>query len=204
VAQRPNSRRERGFTLGETLVAVGVLLLFAAIIVPLYLRERGKGYEEADIERLRKVYVAWSLYQADSQGGLPPSLYSIRWKLMDDAAYLSNADPFQKTKGAYPLEPMLPKNGESIPIRISFAYMNNFVRAGVIPKPNWSEVLTNPKIGILACAWQGKVTPSFQPFVARVDGPILRVNSDGSAFRLPERRHPDRMGDPSDLFFNRH
>lgn len=197
------SRRSRGLTLGEVLIALAVLVLFVAIVVPVYRRAQSKSFQDVDVKQMRQVYVAWSLYQSDNNGWPAPSLLAVRGRLGDDSLLFSQEDPFRDPDGGYPVEPMLPSYPPRSPIRISYAYLPNFVEAGQTKLASWAQTLTDPKAGLLACGWHGDVRPTGKPFEALIDGPVLRVNTDGSAFTLPHRRHPDRMGDAGDLFFNR-
>jgi hypothetical protein len=193
-----------GLTFAEVLVALAVLLVFAAIVIPIYSRARVRTYEDVDVQKMRQVYIAWSTYQSENNEWPPPSLLPVRRFLSNDALLVSQHDPFvQPEPKGFPIEPMLPQFAPRSPIRISYAYLGNYVRAGEAKIGDWGSTLLDPRIGVLASGWHGTVGRTGQPFEARIDGAVLRVNTDGSVFRLDKRRAPKKMGDPEDLFFRR-
>jgi hypothetical protein len=202
--------KQRGLTTGEAVVVISVIILFFVITIPIYNRVRSGSMEDIDIDRMRKVYVALSLYESVNEGQPAENLLGVRSYLGDNRLLISDKDPwadFQPSRnskeGNFPLDPELPKSEERSPIRISFSYLPDFVRAGKTKIPNWRAALTNPRIGILSSGWQGSVTATGDPFVAELFGPVLRINMDGSLFRLKDRGGIGTMGDPQSLFFRR-
>ena len=188
-------------TIGEVLIALFVLVAFVAIVIPIYLRANRRTFEAADISRMRSVYLAWSQYQADFNGLPSPNLQILTPRLESALILQSDKDPFL-TGAPFPIEPLLPDLEVTADARVSFAYLPNFVRAGQAKVISWQEYLMDPRGGLISSIWQGRITLTGTPFRAVVQGPILRVNTDGSVTTIPESNQ-DVFGNPSALFFKR-
>jgi hypothetical protein len=194
----------RGITLGELLVALAVLLLFVAITLPIYNRVRSGTLEDIDTDRMRKVYVALSLYEFSNDGQSSPTLLGAQPFLADNTLYLSDKDPWvDQNAKSFPLDPELPKSGEHSDIRISFSYLPDFVRAGKLKSSSLQSAMLDPRVGLITSGWHGTVTPTGAEFEARLFGPVLRVNTNGSLYRLGDRGGDGKMGDPQALFYKR-
>lgn len=61
---------KRAFTLLEVLVAIGIVLLLAAIIFPVVTRAKEAGYRAESIAHLRQVGTGIELYRGDFDGQL--------------------------------------------------------------------------------------------------------------------------------------
>jgi prepilin-type N-terminal cleavage/methylation domain-containing protein len=61
-------RRDGGFTLMETLVAIAIVLLIAAILFPVLSEAKRAGIRSESIAHLRQIGVAIELYRTDSDG----------------------------------------------------------------------------------------------------------------------------------------
>jgi hypothetical protein len=182
------------------LVALLVVLLFAAIVFPIYFRAQRRTFEDADLRQVRKVYLAWSLYQGDFNGQPAPSLLALGSRLESDAVLRSELDPFQGD-GPFPVEPMLPEIEVTSNVRVSYAYLPNFVRNGRVSVRSWDEYLLDPQAGLMASVWRPGMTPSALPFRSPVSGPILRLFTDGSVRMVPTKG--EVYGDPKALFGGR-
>ncbi len=194
----------RGLTLGELLVALMVLILFVAITLPIYNRVRSGTLEGLDTDKLRKIYVALSLYESGNDGMPSQNLLGIRSYLGDDGLLKSETDPwFEEKSKSFPIDPEIPSTARRSPIRVSFSYLPDFVTEGKVKVQNWKAALMDPRIGILTCGWHGTVTPTGEPFVARLFGPVLRINMNGSLYRLKDRGGDGAMGNPEALFYKR-
>jgi len=171
------------------------------ITVPIYKRVRNQDRIAGDAQQMRRIFTAWALYGSDHNDQPAPSLRPVRYQLLDDRQFISETDPFAQTPGDhFPLEPLLPSGSELSTVRISYAYLLNFSRAGKIKIPSWAEAEQDRKLGLLTSVWQGTAEPTERPFEARVSGPYVRVNTDGSVFTLNSPLHPEIFGDANDLF----
>ncbi len=178
-----------------------VLAAFMLITVPIYRRVRNQDGMTGDAQQMRRIYTAWALYSSDHNDQPAPSLRPVRYQLLDDRQFVSALDPFADASGSrFPIEPLLPSWGEPSTVRISYAYLLNFAKAGKIKIPVWAEAEQDRKLGLLTSVWHGNPEPSGQPFQAHLSGPYLRINTDGSVFTLISPRHPDAFGNADDLF----
>ena len=62
-------RRASGLTLTEILVVVGIILVLAAIALPVYKSARGKARESSCSQNLRQLYMAMQIYSDLHDGG---------------------------------------------------------------------------------------------------------------------------------------
>jgi hypothetical protein len=101
------------------------------------------------------------------------------------------------------MDPELPDVPEKSPVRISFSYLMDYMRNDRTSAANWAAIQTDPRIGMLTDGWHGTVSETNEPFTARLHGPVLRINMNGSFFRVPERNADGAMGNADSLFFKR-
>jgi hypothetical protein len=179
------------------LVALLVVVLFGAIVIPIYLRANRRTLTDVDIRQIRQVYLAWSMYQEDNNGGTSPNLLVLKNRLSDPAMLTSPLDPINAT-GPFPMEPMLPDLEVTSDVRISYAYIGNFLRNGHASVKSWDTYLLDPRNGLMASVWQPDSSATDQPFRGSVPGPILRINTDGSARSV--RAKGEVYGNASALF----
>ena len=95
-------RRDSGFTLMETLVAIAIVLLIAAILFPVLSEAKRAGIRSESIAHLRQIGVAIELYRNDSDGKfgfehLDPYVESGRLK--NRGLLVSRADIFDNGYG---------------------------------------------------------------------------------------------------------
>ncbi len=192
---------QRGITGKELLLALAVLLVAGAVLIPIAMSMQGRQLAEGDLARMRRVYVALVMYEEQVDANLAPSLVAVA-PYADAADFASAADPFVGAGvDSYPNDPGLPDGARSAPSRISFSYLYAFVNAGNAKAKPWAEAKFDPSIGLLANEWLGSVTAG-RDFHAIVGGPVHRLMTDGSATTLRrEGRKP--LGDVQDLFFGK-
>lgn len=184
-----------------TLGCLGALIV-AAVLGGFAWRMLRSSADEGDASRMRRVYVALSMYEQAS-GGPAPDLLAARYFGADDADFRSERDPFAKAAGAaFPIDSGMPDRSRRSPIRISFSYLWAFRTAGRVTTKPWLAVRGDPHIGLLASEWGGSVQPG-SDFWANVSGPVLRINTDGSLFKTGDRGGPKPVGNAEDLFFRR-
>lgn len=61
------SRRQRGFTIVELLVTIGVITILAGILLPALSGVQRRAAKSEEANRLRQVGVAWNLYSISNQ-----------------------------------------------------------------------------------------------------------------------------------------
>jgi hypothetical protein len=184
-------------------LAIVVVLAAAAILIPVAVKTQNKNLMIGESGRMRQVYIALMSYEALYDNMPAPNLVAASTYDPNHLDYLSALDPFIRTvsPSGYPMDPGL-QNGEISPFRISVSYLPNFMRAGKIMVKPWAVTRDDPRIGELADEWYGSVNPG-SPFQAQVGGRLLRVNTDGSVYVLPDRGGPKPLGDAQDLFIKR-
>ena len=64
----------KGFTLVESLVVIGIVVLLAALIFPAIRSMEKRGLEAKCASNLRQIGSAWASYVADNGGKLPPAV----------------------------------------------------------------------------------------------------------------------------------
>jgi hypothetical protein len=193
--------RIRGFGPKETMLAVGVVAVCAAILVPLYSRRHSEDLILSESARMRRIYVALTFYEEQFDTNPAPSLVAASIYDPNREDYLSERDPFRGSASPFPSDPAL-DNHENSPFRISFSYLENFVREKKVSIKPWAESRLDSKIGILADEWLGTVNPG-PNWTAQVSGRVLRIGTDGAVFVLKDRGGPKPLGDPQDLFLRR-
>ncbi len=194
--------RLAGFGPKETLLAVVVIGITAAIIIPIGLRSNNKDLILNESARMRRVYIGLALYEGEYDNQPSPNLLGALTFEPDQANYQSNLDPFvhmnSTTSPNYPADAGL-ENGEQSRFRISFSYLQDFVRANKITIKPWADARLDPSLGELANEWLGTVQPQQFPR-ALVGGRLLRIGTDGAVFVLTDRGGPKPLGDTTDLF----
>jgi hypothetical protein len=197
--------RMQGFGTKEALLALLVLAIAVAIILPLAVRTQNKNLLLNETIPLRQVFYALDQYETENDNQPAPNLAALFPQVDPNRAdFLSGLDPFVRAKapvGGFPLDPGL-ENAEKSPFRISFSYLQNFARAGKISVLPWAQAKFDANLGELADEWYGSVQPG-SPFKAQVSGRLMRINTDGSVFILQNRGGPKPLGDAQDLFIKR-
>lgn len=192
--------REDGLTYKGVLVVAAVLLVAGSILTYAYNTMRTQTDEQIDADRMRQIYASLSLYEAANDGKPAPNLLAVRHELGDDRFYQAQNDPFLKSE-PFPIDPALVDLAERSPVRISFSYFPDWVNANKASVKNWPDALKDVRQGILACYWYGKIDDQ-HPDGRLTDGPVIRINMDGSVYRLPTRSNKTELT-AEDLFSRR-
>ena len=184
-------------------MALIVVIVVAAILIPIGMRTEYRDLLLNESGRMRKVYVALAFYEEQYDSMPAPSLVPASTYDPNRLDFLSEHDPFKPAGNAaasseFPSDPGL-DNQELSPFRISFSYVENYLRAKKLAMKPWSEARLDPSIGELANEWLGSVQPG-DNFHAQVAGRILRIATDGHVFVLNNRGGPKPLGDAQDLF----
>jgi len=194
--------RNRGIGKQETLLAIIVIVVAAAILIPVGLFRRKSNLILDESGRMRKVYVALSLYEEQYDQQPAPSLVAASYFDPVRADFTTPRDPYSDVKATqFPIDPGLDLK-ETSPFRISFAYIQNYLRANKLKAKPWPQLRLDPLIGVLGNEWYGDSTAT-DNFHANVKGRLMRINTDGSVFVLPDRGGPKQLGDAQDLFLRR-
>jgi prepilin-type N-terminal cleavage/methylation domain-containing protein len=79
----PRGRPRGGFTLIELAVAVGILVLLSAIILPVIARARAAGQRVRCLSNLRQITVAFHVFADRNNGALPdPAAAQLSWETL--------------------------------------------------------------------------------------------------------------------------
>ena len=80
-----NSSR-RAFTLIELLVVIAIIAILASLLLPALTQAKAQASRARCISNHRQLFIIWSLYQDDNNGGLPsnvrgdpPAGYGLNW-----------------------------------------------------------------------------------------------------------------------------
>src|SRR5947209_2749244 len=74
---RKRAQDERGFTLIELLVVILIIGILAAIAIPNFVNQRGKGQDAAAKSTLRTMATAEETYYTDHQPNYAPDLAAL-------------------------------------------------------------------------------------------------------------------------------
>lgn len=210
---RPSRRDLRiGFSLMEILIVIAIVGILAALVFGVVGRAKDSAFSTVDISNMRQIYAAIVLYEDSNNEMAPPTLLDLypTWVSSQDV-FRAPTDPVRKPNpklGGYSAEMFFGSDRRS-PFRISFGYLKVFPPYDKL-QGEWLKKRTDPLIGMLASPWHGTPRKShfegrglFDDFGPPMDGPILRINMDGSFFRLPRNRYQDVVGSVQDFFFLR-
>lgn len=187
-----------GFSTKEAGLALLVVVVAAAVVIPIGMSSRSRRSQAVDVQRMRNVYMALAMYETEVDQMLPPDLSLARNYAQNDDQFQSELDPYVGIGGPYPVDGSLPEWKRTSPIRISFAYLYSFAEAGRLHPAPWPKAKFERSLGLIADEWTGTVRRAGN-FGATVGGPLWRVTVDGSAVRIP-RGGPKPIGNAADLF----
>ncbi|MCC7492467.1 MAG: type II secretion system protein [Fimbriimonadaceae bacterium] len=86
-------RATAGFTLVELLVALAIVGLLTATVLPVFSAARKKANQTACVSNLRQIGAAWMIYVADHDDSPPPALCRVHPRYCaDDRVLLCPAD----------------------------------------------------------------------------------------------------------------
>jgi hypothetical protein len=200
--------RADGMGLKSVLVVTAVLLVAFAILFTAQRYVMGQSDEFVDAQKMRTIYTAIYMYEVSHDDVPPASLLTIQRDLgEDDVKVLQSrndpwtASPEGKSKTSFPIDPACPHVKGETPIRISFSYMPIWARLGGVKVKSWQKEDAGVKAGILASWWYGSIDN--QNLDGRnCTGPVVRINMDGSVYRLDHRSDSSSLT-ADDLFFRR-
>jgi len=112
---RFNKKHVQAFTLIELLIVMSIIMMLAAISVPVYNKVRSIGYLRSCQENLRGIGRALHLYRSENGGWLPYTSdngieqtaqngKAVRWKY-ELSFYMGNHTQQEKRTKSYPLNP---------------------------------------------------------------------------------------------------
>lgn len=183
----------RGFGTKEVLLAVLVLIVFAAIMFPLGLGIVHRREDRFEMARLRQVFMAMALYEGDHAGAHPPTIADAEPYVPSDEWLICRHDPFAQAKGPFPCDGGNPKLPPTSKFRVSDAYYWTWVQTKDARDPGAFD----SRQPWIADEWVGSVTPQ-DNFKAEVSGRFFRLNMDGALFVRQGPRRP--TGDLTVLF----
>lgn len=175
------SSLKRAFTLVELLCVTAIVLLLAALVLPVLLQAKGEGKRAACLSQLRQIGLSLAMYREET-GGMPKShsLYALvqSGHLNDPRLLLCPQDPFD---GLWRVQymclryPDMGKESYYTPFRANAAMWDMLQKAD-----------DNP--GIAVCRSHGAKSAWYSEARSKpcdhiefaFEGPILRLRLDGS------------------------
>ena len=211
-------KRQKGLTLLELLVVIAIIALLAAQLVPALAQAKRSAVATVDVSNMRQLYAGLVMYENDYDGILPKLIGGCEPYVKEARVFNSSLDPrpVDRHKAGWTPDPCGPRGYPArSTFKISYPYSLSFY-VGNILQPfgkGYEEWRTNPKFGLIASPWVGKVEhwsgevmenedmdSAMGPFMS---GPILRIQMDGSLHRLPVRMGTDFLGGSfMDLFIS--
>lgn len=213
-----SKNRQAGFTLVELLVVITIIAILAALVFTLASAAIGKAKETVSVSNMRQLYSAVILYEDDHDGNAPRTLPRAFQYARSKEIFRCPGDTVQEPLFRdYPADVIVrgaprPPNGggERSSYRVSYAYLRTnppYLRDESVW---WAAMRERPQTGMIASPWFGKRYKSYRETGLEdgdmlIDGPVLRIDMDGSLFRLPKWREawPTLGADFVTLFFDR-
>jgi prepilin-type N-terminal cleavage/methylation domain-containing protein len=206
---------KRAFTLVEILVVVAIVAVLAGLLVPTLVQAKRRAKEPVDVSNMRQLYMAFVMYE-DDRGHAPTNLIGLKPYVTDNRIFDSPEDVYRRPlpSGLWPARPFIPCTYDYSAVKLSYAYLRTFPPYDE-SEVKWRAAREDSKVGLIASPWSGSVVRRMSDRIsgcgesdasilgAQMDGPILRINMDGSFFRLPSNRAKGTMGSPFDFFINR-
>jgi len=189
------------FTLIELLIVIAIIAILAALLFPALAKAKRRAKGVVDVSNMHQIFTSLTLYEGDNAERDPRYLTDVRTYLKSDQVLASPLDTFRlpEPNNTWTNAPLVPCGGQSTKVKISYAYLPTFLDLdSVIPDDQWQKIRADSSIGILASTWLGD--PSIYPgpgasFCGQslmditgpvLQGPIQRVNMDGSLYVLPQ------------------
>jgi|GEM_PF-1242342 len=188
-------RQVVGLNAKSVIAALAVLVVASLILTSLNRLVVDRGKESEDIQKMRRIYVALTIYETSNNDLPPPDLRYVTRYLGGTSDFLASNDPFA-AGNAFPLDPALPSSRTS-KIRVSFSYLPEWISHGGWNTKNWSQDVDKPSLGLISCYWYGDID-NINPDGRLCTGPVIRANMDGSISTVPRSNHEKLTVD--DLF----
>ncbi len=160
--------KSRAFSLTEILIVVLILMLLAALLLPVFMRAKSTSKEVPCASNLRQLYTAWSLYLSSNDDRFPPRLDEVLYDTPSAKPILKC--PSDNTGGA----------NDTVSARlhtaVSYFYLLN------IDGFRQALAQADPNAGIAFCVLHGERVASTMDYVPLRDttGLVLRLRRDGS------------------------
>ncbi|MEI7986639.1 MAG: type II secretion system protein [Armatimonadota bacterium] len=202
----------RAFTLLEVLVVTAIIAVVASLLFPVFVRAKRGSRAAVDVSHMHQVYLGLCLYEADYGDVMPNSLDIATSYFGSNEILKSEFDTrSERPAGGWTTTPFVPCPKARVPYLISFAYIRTFSDQ---PDLVWSAVRSESRYGLLASPWDGDAIGNIPKFSecgetlyqmggGPLNGPIHRINMDGSYFRVAKRSNVNAVGSYWDFFFER-
>ncbi len=185
---RKLQRRIIGFTVVELLVVVAIILVLAAIVLPIYNRARVQAHVTDDIAKLKQLGAANAMYSAENDGRIQVGLEPFVGKL-DPALFHSKLDPTRDglwnttaRRWGY--------RGASFDQRVSFFSLWSMFSVYVDP----NEFATLPGNPGWLIAFSPLEVYEASDSRSMFRGSFLRLTMEGSVIRRPPQKYGNATG----------
>lgn len=176
--------RFRGMTLMELLTVIVIIALLAALLLPVFVQVRKRGYEPVCISNLRQLHIAFSLYVDDYAGVYPRRVKYLQPYVKDRRIPRCPADPIPEGVATYH-DPFIPREQW---FETSYYYIGEEFLCFIGVTEGGKEVdylerlrQQDPNHGIMVCLLHGE--PKGERITAPeldMRGKVLRLRLDGS------------------------
>jgi prepilin-type N-terminal cleavage/methylation domain-containing protein len=193
--------RFRGFSLAELLVVIGIIVVLAAMLMPVLLHSRRTAQRTVCISNLRQIGLAVRMYR-DDYDELPPSLSAVRAYAGDPRIFVCPVDPLE---GKHQVRDTL---GDSfrlegdfyLPSGVSYTYVPNWAIARLLgwwqAGPPYGEGKWSELTPLSECHWHWarQFNPRWQnDRISGARGWVLVLTLNGAVRRLRAETPPEEF-----------
>jgi prepilin-type N-terminal cleavage/methylation domain-containing protein len=165
MSNRWNGRAPRAFTLIEVLVAIGIIGVLIAILMPALAAARGASRKAEELANVRQLWAGWSLYASESDGRVLPGYLADdvqeKWKLKFTLDIDGSVVPKEFTR-SYPFRLLPYLSHQHVLLR---EYVDSFEPD---PRKDLDGIASHPAFGynaIYVGGWYEGIEDSGRPIV---------------------------------------
>jgi type II secretory pathway pseudopilin PulG len=147
-------RTSRAFSLIELFVVVGIIAALAGLLFPVFAAVKKRAHFAVDVEQMRQVWLASTLYTESYNGEYAASLVETEPYATSRQVYVSPVDPYRNGipgVADFPANMYDGTGGRSL-FRISYAYLISVARGQDHSESFLKEAVENPNNGLISMA----------------------------------------------------